>query len=193
MPEKSNASRCVPRSFKIEAAQVVAARRRAGGAWLASSRMIKSRQLWLCAWFCTARRGARKAGWKMGCKGNASRLCAPGGGLGRALAFLGKILSRGFRGRAQRRGHDMFFRATRSRCFGTWTCSLLAAPRCCCCCRPSRCFPVRQYACALRASVRSSEGPQTSFKLAAVRHQRALRLAPIGLLASIEAYGRPRT
>ena len=33
MPEKSNASRCVPSSFKIEAAQVVAARRRAGGAW----------------------------------------------------------------------------------------------------------------------------------------------------------------
>ena len=33
MPEKSNASRCVPSSFKIEAAQVVGARRRAGGAW----------------------------------------------------------------------------------------------------------------------------------------------------------------
>ena len=75
MPEKSNASRCVPSSFKIEAAQVVGAR--AGGAWKPAvvPHEIKSRAaLALCmvltAVGCADSR-AKLLAVKMLCKGNA--------------------------------------------------------------------------------------------------------------------------
>ena len=187
MPEKSNASRCVPSSFKIEAAQVVAARRRAGGAWKPAvvPHEIKSRAaLALCMvysrrvlGFATSVAGGEDALQTQRVRGS--------GPLASGLAPELVVSAEGFTlisrvsrlGSASRREHERYDSTRLLPVFRyLWTCESPAPRRRVVAARPLVTVLPGSTSTRWRvhASVRSSEGPQTViaifFGLAAVRH-----------------------
>jgi len=202
--EKSNASRCVPSSPRIDAAQVVGARRRAGGAWKPAvvPHEIKSRAaLALCMvlqpWDARPR---EQSCWRGSWVANGSRMgfWAPGvRPSARSRRFLAedRILSRGFLGflvRPRRREHDRYA-STRllPEVRYLWTCESPAPRLRVVAARPA--VTVLPGSTSTRgrfhASIRSSEGPQT-FTRASGREAlaSALRLAAaLDRLASIRS------